>query len=97
VLLINKSGTNLKKGQKMKAQKCMIDKQLTTESVQILGKHFLPSSSIMMVLPCLTKRTANAFCNAAVKPGLTQTQISIVRVKYVRIAVKITTDTVYLF
>ena len=67
MLLINKSVVNLKKDKKMKAQKCMIDNQLTTESVQILGKHFPPASSSMLVLPCLTERTTNPFWNAAVE------------------------------
>ena len=66
MLLINKSVVNLKKGQKLKVQKCMINKQLTTESVQILGKHFPPTTSSMMVLPSLKGRTANAFCNAVI-------------------------------
>ncbi len=44
----------------------MIDKQLTTESVQILGKHFPPASSSMMMLPCLTERTPYAFCSVAI-------------------------------
>jgi hypothetical protein len=74
----------------MKAQKCMIDKQLTwtgsrgsnpreTFSLSEGSEAAVLVSSSMMVLPCLTERTANAFCSAAVKGNVDNVTTATIR------------------